>query len=243
MSKSLVMRILTGVAMVLFCLQLSAQELITDRPDQTESAWTVPLKALQIESGVSLHRADNKLTFQVLQNVWRYSPVSRLEVRLTSGLTIKAHEARITQTSFDNLEAGLKFQFTEGKVPLALLSHLILPTGTLDAQSGLFCKLLWSHHLGPYLNVGYNVGMEYARDQPLKYNYSLSLSTSLTSHLGYYLEPFGTFGELHAWDTGLTYLVTPNVQLDFSMGFSFSAAYNYYAFGCSWRIPHQPTHF
>jgi hypothetical protein len=34
-----------------FISQLSAQELVTDRPDQTESAVTVPLNSLQIETG------------------------------------------------------------------------------------------------------------------------------------------------------------------------------------------------
>ena len=41
------------VSWMLIASPLSAQQIITDRPDQTESASTVPRGSLQIEGGIS----------------------------------------------------------------------------------------------------------------------------------------------------------------------------------------------
>lgn len=232
------MRNLYIVAISMLCVPLAAQGLNTDRPDQTESAWTVPHNALQIETGAALSSTGNNLTLNVLQNVWRYAPVPHLEARLVSGLHFSPNETKVPQSGFDDLEVGLKYQFVRGKTPMALLTHIILPTSDDDSRVGAFWKVLWAHDLGPYLNVGCNVGLEVLKGRSPQYNYSLSVSMNLTEKLGYYLEPFGTLGDIHAWDTGLTCLVSPNVQLDFSLGFSLMSSYNYFAFGCSWRIPH-----
>lgn len=57
-------------------------EMATDRPDFTESAVVVPLRALQVETGLSWERALGDLsTFTAPEALVRYSPAPRTELR------------------------------------------------------------------------------------------------------------------------------------------------------------------
>ncbi|MEZ4898579.1 MAG: transporter [Saprospiraceae bacterium] len=235
------MRLLVSLFISAWWLPCSGQELSTDRPDQTESAWVVPLHCLQIESGIALNRSDHDLTWNILQNLWRYAPAERLEFRLVTGLSLASPENPGHRLGFDDLEVGLKYQFVQSRVPLAMLIHILLPTGNAPFSSGQWgtsWKLAWSHALGDWVEVGYNTGVDLFPGLNPQYTYSLSIATALTPRTGFYLEPFGIWGRSPSWDTGLTFLVSPTVQLDFSLGFGFQQTANYYAMGCSWRLPH-----
>jgi len=53
------MRLITLVTFLLIGLKITAQEIVTDRPDQTESSSTIPAKSFQIESAILNSMIDN----------------------------------------------------------------------------------------------------------------------------------------------------------------------------------------
>lgn len=55
-----------------------------------------------------------------------------------------------------------------------------------------------------------------------------------------YVETFGEYSDFEEltsnFDSGLTYLVKENLQLDFSLGLGLNQKMNYFSFGFSWNI-------
>lgn len=74
------------------------------------------------------------------------------------------------------------------------------------------------------------------------FTYSTALGFSISKKLGGYIEPFGAFHEggfyESFFDTGLTYLIRDNFQLDVSYGFGLNNDMHYFSTGFSWNIPH-----
>ena len=69
-------------------MQIGAQTIITDRPDQTESSTTIPFKSFQIESGFLLgywefNNESERLTLGP-STLFRYGLAKWIEVRLVS---------------------------------------------------------------------------------------------------------------------------------------------------------------
>ena len=120
------------IALLFFKCELIAQEIEADRPDQTESPVTVPVKVLQIETGFTyesfLEDNINVKNYSVAGTLIRYGLEDNLEFRLGTGYLI--HKAEQTSYNFDDLLIGLKINFLkEDKAPidLGLLTHLIVP--------------------------------------------------------------------------------------------------------------------
>ena len=62
----------------------------------------------------------------------------------------------------------------------------------------------------------------------------------MVDKLSAYIEPFGEYFNFSDFyinaDTGITYLLRDNFQLDISFGTGLNYKINYVAFGFSWRI-------
>ena len=65
--------------------------------------------------------------------------------------------------------------------------------------------------------------------------YTYSIGFGLTDKIGFYTEVFGDINQdnVHCflYDLGFTYLISPNLQADFSIGAGVTERYNYYAWG------------
>ena len=92
-----------------------------------------------------------------------------------------------------------------------------------------YTKLLrsFSHTLSQRFSVGYNVGVEWDGETAVPgYFYSAVLGVQITDQLGGFVESFGLMPEKgdeeHLLDAGLTYLLSPNFQLDISGGLGLS---------------------
>ena len=59
--------------------------------------------------------------------------------------------------------------------------------------------------------------------------------------VGLYVEAFGDFVNFEDWvhkmDAGITYLVSDNIQLDYSLGWGLNQVMNYHSLGISLRLP------
>ena len=227
------------------------QELITDRPDQTESSSTIPVRSLQIESGLLLGFAEGEeISLREIlapTTLFRYGVTKGFEIRVVNQLiSIKDKNTEEEYTGIGDLEVGAKIQLLrkEGiNTEIAFLSHVVLPTGTEEVSIGNYGtinKLSISHKLTENIGVGYNVGYNYFGIDNGFFTYSLAFGIGLTEKAGVYLETYGNVGILDEFlanfDAGFTYLLKPNFQLDFSFGTGINYTMNYISAGFSWNI-------
>lgn len=234
---------------IFFVQHAFGQELVTDRPDQTESSVTVPKGSLQIESGFLLGFAgENRFTTSDLllpTTLFRIGMTNNLELRLVNQVEhIKTEFEEFTGIS--DLEVGAKWQFFVSEnsgTEIAFLSHLVIPTGSHELSGHSFAtinKLAFSHILSESSGIGYNLGYNYFGTGNGDLIYSASFGYSLNNKTAVFIEPYGEVADFNHFilnsDTGITYLLGSNLQADFSFGTGLNNRMNYIAFGISWRI-------
>jgi len=96
-----------------------------------------------------------------------------------------------------------------------------------------------SHEISDKIGLGYNIGYDYVGQQS-SLTYSFALGFQLSNSLGFYIEPYGEWGESNNYesnfDLGISYLVNDNFQLDASYGVGLNNDMQYLSAGFSWRI-------
>jgi|TARA_Y100000589_G_scaffold259899_1_gene249565 hypothetical protein len=232
----------------LFSKKLNAQ-IVTDRPDQTESSSTVPKGSLQLESGILIgYEGENQERIRQLllpTNLFRYGVSNWLELRILNQYELhKLGKNRLEGIS--DLEIGTKIQMLKDEsksTEMAFLTHLIIPTGTDELSSEKFGssnKLSISHEVSENISIGYNLGYNYFGEEKGDFTYSIALGVGINSKVGIYIEPYGEIANMDEFianfDTGLTYLANENLQFDFSFGTGINWKMNYMSIGCSWLI-------
>ena len=239
--------------------QETAPPLITDRPDQTESSCTVPLKSIQIETGILIEE-DKGINGEYSGKQYpgfllRYGLSPNLEIRFGGAFgNIRHHPSESagasSVTGLFPLQAGAKI-FISGErgiwPELAFIGGLNLPeTGHPELSTDHLTPVMLiaaSHSLNEYLGLGWNLGAEWESFNP-KANgiYSVVLGISVSDRLGAFIETYGRYspGEDadHRANAGITYLLGPNIQLDASAGLGITeAAPDYFiSAGASFRI-------
>ncbi|MFA7273132.1 MAG: transporter [Crocinitomicaceae bacterium] len=235
---------------VLICSQSFfgiSQEIVTDRPDQTESSSTVPSRSLQVESGilVKISETNSSKEQQILlpTNLFRLGLTKELELRLLSQFeSMQGDFSRANGIS--DLEVGAKIQLYHKEnvgFEAAFITHLVLPTGSSQLTNSTYAsisKLSISHGLTENLSLGYNFGYNYFGQHKGDATYSAALGYSLSDKVGVYIEPYGQLSCLNTWvsnaDGGFTFLIQENMQFDFSFGTGLNHRMNYLSVGLSW---------
>jgi len=238
----------------------SPSELITDRPDQTESSITVPKKTLQIETGfVYENFKEDDAKFQnwgLGTTLLRYGVWDNFELRL--GSSYQQSKVKFTEMDTDSTQSGigpLAFGFKvfiieeKGIRPqISFLADLTLNNfGKTDYRPSYTystLKFAASHTLSNFFSLGYNFGYaNNGEDGNGFFVYSLVLGMGITDHLGAYAEIYGTSANgdapIFRYDGGFTFLLRNNLQLDLSAGSGIDKDVNMYyvSFGLTWRIP------
>jgi len=232
--------ILVVIMMAMIFGTINAQ-IVTDRPDQTESSSTVGVGDLQIESGILVAyeggsayvSSDRQLLLPT--NLLRYGLTKSIELRLLSQFETQRISDKNIQ-GISDLEIGTKIQILQDEsknAEIALLSHLVFPTGTEELTGGTFGiinKLCMSYPLNDDWGLGYNIGLNYL-EESLDLTYTLALNTSVNDKVGVYVEPYGELAEFEEFvlnfDAGFTYLANDNLQFDFSFGTGLTHRMNY----------------
>jgi len=226
---------------------------VTDRPDQTESAESVPGGFVQLELGWTFARDQDALATQENHSL----PQALLRVGLGGGIELRmgfsgfSFETRSARGALDqgtdasgagDGELGLKLElatWTDGQI--AVLGGFSIPLGRGDFSSGRLdpsVRLLVAHPLGERVSIGYNAGLAWTtestasccRDTQLEAPYTLALGVGLTDRLGMFIESFGAFGltddrdATHSFDGGFTFLVSDAFQLDVFVGLGLNEA-------------------
>lgn len=241
--------------------QNTVPDLITDRPDQTESSALVPLHAFQIETGFI---RENKYVgnythkfFAYNTTLLRYGISNNLELRLGWEYLgedfdiLYEHSNKVS--GFGPLYTGFKIKIREEQAvgpEIAFLGSLTLPTIADPVfkpdyiAAGM--RVAVAHYLSERLSFGYNLGLEWDGNSaaPATF-YSAAFGFGLTEKLALFAESYGLIYEFDEaellLDTGFTYLLSPNFQLDVSagMGINDLAIDNFISFGFTYRFLNQ----
>lgn len=227
-------------------------ELVTDRPDQTESSVVVPRGFYQLEVGWLFTRDDEAGERTEVQEI----PSSLLRVGLSRSVELRIgwsgwSDAETRTGSFEDsvdgigdAELGVKIHLAEerGSRPeTAVLLSSSVPVGDDPFTSDRFdpaLRLAFAHTLSERVGLGYNLGVSWAtelggdgdRDTLSSAFYTVALGVALTERWSAFCELFGDVpasapgGPANAFDAGLTYLIRDNVQLDLAAGVGLSEA-------------------
>ncbi len=234
-------------------------EMITDRPDATESPNTVPKGYFQIETGAFYESFDeNNFKAEVFgynTTLLRYGIFDNFEIRLGWNIeeghfSSNGHKIQNRLSGLSPLLAGMKVEIIEenGWQPeIGLLGHLYLPfTASTDYKpdnTGVDIILSFAHTLSEHSSLAYNLGAQWLNDSPMaEYIYTLAYGYRVSSKIGLYAEIYGDLPENnkanHLWDAGFTYSLKNNLQLDATVGRSFTSGQDILlSLGMSLRIP------
>ncbi|MFZ5941547.1 MAG: transporter [Bacteroidota bacterium] len=241
--------------------QNEAPELITDRPDQTESPTVVPRGAFQIETGFLMANCNDdtieKKSFAFNTTLLRYGLMDNFELRLGMDyLGEKMSFTDVDTTSSSSgpgpVYAGFKVRIAERdgwKPEIAFLGGLVLPFTAKECfrprYSAVSFRFSFAHALSDKLSLGYNLGAEWAGETAVPgYFYTIVTGFDLSEKWGLFAEAFGVFPEEgeteHVFDAGLTCLIAPNLQFDISGGIGLNefAPDHFLSLGLSLRLPY-----
>jgi hypothetical protein len=234
------------------------EKIDTDRPDQTESPFTVPKNWMQFEMGFS-KGADKyqgrfkDIYFEHPTLLSKYGVSKCAELRLIT--TYATSRGKENNTIIDR-EHGLAAVELGGKVNLvkekglcpriSLLGHYDfarLRTLFRDTIDGANFRFTLQHTLSQKVAIGYNLGMEWDRfDKDPAYVYTLTTGFNLGEKWYAYIEAFGSLWKNespeHSVDSGVAYYISDDLKLDISSGFGINkkAQDNYVAIGASFRF-------
>ena len=237
------------ILLLSLCNSVFSQNIITDRPDQTESPNTLSKGNLQIESGyLSLKDKENRnIINQILipTNLFRYGLNNNIELRFLAQFENEEYE-NVKISGISDLELGIKIKVLKKENinnEISFLTTLIIPSASNDLSInsfGISNRMIFSHTLSDKTGLGYNLGYDYFGSGKGNLTYTLAIGTSLTEKLGFFMEPFGEIVDIKKFilnfDSGFTYLVKDNLQLDCSYGTGVNSKMNFFSFGISWLI-------
>jgi hypothetical protein len=235
--------------------QEETQELVTDRPDQTESAQIVPMGSLQIETGFMIEDDGPFTNYTYNTSLFRYGINKNFELRLiTEYLGTKTQISGSPETSangFSPLSFGTKIKIAKanGIIPeMAFLGHITFRTGSKEFQPDFIApdfRFSMEYDLSEKFSLGVNLGAEWDGVNPNATGiYTLVGGAGLSEKIGLFVELYGFVSEQtdqpdHRFNAGLTYMISDLIQFDVSGGFGLSGISpdNFISTGISFRTP------
>lgn len=234
------MRLASALALpLLAALPLAADppDLVTDRPDQTESTATVPQGWVQTELGIGA--AD--MSDEAATGLVRIGLSERVELRL--GLD------EADPSNDFSLGAKMRLAAEQGAQPAVSVIVAATRRGAGSKLRPSF-RFAFANALNDRLTLAYNAGI--AWDEAVgsggltsRLLWTASLGIAGTDDVGFFVEAFGdsalsaSGAPENALDGGVTWKVRPNFQLDIFAGAGASdAAPDWFAgVGVSLRLP------
>lgn len=206
------------------------REMSTDRPDTTESPYTVPAGHFQLEMSFFDHSRDaggdsEAWSFGLVNFKAGLLPDTDLQFIFDSWTRERSDE---TRSGFSDVTLRLKQNLwgnDSGTTALAVMPYLKIPTGSElsngEWEGGLIVPLGIS--LSERLSLGLMAEMDIVHDEDagghdVEWLHSATLGLALTDQLGMYVELVGIAGAQADYralfDAGLTFAVTDNLIFD-----------------------------
>jgi len=221
-----------------------SEPMITDRPDQTESAVAVPAGWIQIEVGMTVSRegsgdAPGTTVLTVPGTLLRFGIGGGVELRAGLDGWHTTSGSGGADGRGDGL-LGAKWAIDTGSaLELALLAGVVVPIGDAVVTTDRWdpsLLLLLAHPLSDAIGIGYNLGVAAATEsRPTgrvtrwTVPYTVSIGVAFSDRVGAFAESFGALPlsragrSEHGLDTGLTLLLAGSFQLDLSGGLGLDA--------------------
>ena len=235
-------------------------EMVTDRPDQTESPLAVAPGYVQLELGWSYVDAGSAKLHSIPGTLARIGIVRGVEARLGfAGWRHLEEAGSETTQGAGPLGVGVKGELLRGeglKPGVALLGEVLLPTaaeGLGPTRVDPAVRVALAHELSEVVGLSYNVGVVWLSERRetgesrtfTQGLYTLAFGFALGQRVGAFAEAFGTVPlteesfAAHLLDGGFTVLVLPNLQLDLSAGVGLDRDADdwFVGAGASWRVP------
>lgn len=214
-------------------------QITTDRSSQTDFPNVIETRHIQVEAGISLEEIQSKINSLV-----RIGILNGVELRINSNYIINDEISFQNKSSFGDFELGSKFTILDKdnvNTNISFLTYLSIPTAQevfSNNEYGFLNKLLVSHNLNYDSQIVYNIGYNKFTNYDGLYVYSLLYGKTLSSFSIF----FELFGNLNShisnsnFDSGITYLVDNDKQLDLSIGKGLNNNLFYLKLGFSIRI-------
>lgn len=231
MKKTVNMKYKLLFLLVLLCItsalypQSILPELIGDRPDMTESAYTVPKGFFQFETGVDFtYLSDKNTETSFNSSLLRYGISKNAELRL--GIDVMQNKVQDIQTFSVPFYLGTKIHLLKKDKLIPEMALIIASSGqktdhTFDFTPGIIgtCEF----NLSQIISLGINVGAEYSTlDENSTGIVSAALGIGIGEDIGIFLESAWFPSNLSndaRFNAGITYLVSKGFQLDLYSGF------------------------
>ena len=203
------------------CFTSLYSQLTSERPDQTESSLVLSKGHVQIETGISIEDSESNIN-----TLFRIGIIDGIEMRFNSNYLINDDISNLKKSSFSDFEIGAKFKILDednNRIKIGFLTHLSVPTAPeifSYNEYGLLSRLLVSHDIKNDSQIGYNIGYNKYNNYDGQFIYTLVYGKSLGS-FGVFFEIFGEESSNNSnlnFDSGITYLVDNDKQLDLSIG-------------------------
>ena len=214
-------------------------QIISDRPSQTDSPLVIDKGYIQIETGISVEEIQSDINSLV-----RIGVFDGFELRINSNYIINDEISFQKKSSFDDFEIGSKFRILENdekNTNIGFLTYLSIPTAPevfSYNEYGFLNKLLFSHNLTSGSEIAYNIGYNKFSNYDGLFTYSLIYGKSLGSFSTFF-ELFGNSSSNNSnlnFDSGLTYIIDNDRQLDLSIGKGLNNDLFFVNLGFSFRI-------
>ena len=226
------------------------EPLVTDRPDFTESALTVPRGFYQGEFGVTTTRAGENRETGWGELLLRIGLQKRMELRVGVPTYLSTRTGSGRTSGFADASIGFKFSLARAgektglrQYDVGLIVATTLPTGSSayrekQLQPGV--KLLLASALSEKIGVSANFNYDSLRENGERYGElasSLSFGFGVTNRTGIYAEYFGFYptgagrADTKYLNTGVTYLVSNDLQFDARAGKRLNGISNDYFIG------------
>jgi hypothetical protein len=234
--------------------------LVTDRPDFTESAETVPRGSVQLEFGYTFGEEGDVKAHALGELLVRAAVAEWAELRvgLNSWAWVDGADCRCS--GLEDSSLGAKFKLVDAqdepgsiRPAVALLVGTSVPTGDDDFGEDEWqpeVKLALALDLSDRAALSSNIGYAYPSEDGTgfsEFSGSLSLGIGITGSLGCYVEYFQFLrGETGMDDQGfinggLTLLTGENLQFDWRVGYQVAGDDSEFftGVGASWRWLHR----
>lgn len=236
---------LGALSLAAMALPAEAREMSTDRPDKTESAYTVPQGMWQIEMDLAnwTQNEDGAVETEVLSLAafnlkYGIGANTDLQLVVTPYTRVEASGPGFSDSvsGFDDVTVRLKhnvFGNDDGRTAFAIMPFVTLPTaddelgGSDDVTGGVI--LPYAVALSDTVGMGLMAQVNALKDSNGDYAPEFVLSGTIGMEL---TERFGAYGELFfskfddtgeetqaTFDAGVTY--SPNEDLQFDVGANF----------------------
>jgi Putative MetA-pathway of phenol degradation len=222
-------------------------EIVTDRPDVTNSSIVIPAGSLQNENGINLTGRGTGRIFDGTNSRLRLGVAPCVELLMDVPTYFAALRGHGEDVGFTNVAPAVKWQLgpLPGDIDLSATAGAGLPTGTTRLTGrGVqpYLQFPWSRELGGGWGLSGMVTAFFFPSEPSKRTIepTFVIEREVGNHADVFVEYAGDFrahaGPSHLVNSGAAYRLTPHQQVDLHVAFGLNRAAPSYIIGVGYSI-------